>query len=103
VIGVAVENLDIVPEDVFHVATLGRAQHEELAGTYASTQSQGWDAESGWIGRSGAALSGLLDRWQSHAAEHHRLLNDHHDGLYTAATVFPEMDDQNAERLKRVT
>ncbi|MGH3531705.1 MAG: hypothetical protein ACRDSX_07215, partial [Mycobacterium sp.] len=54
------DNLEIVPEEVFHAAAVGRAHHEELAGTYASTQSQGWDAESGWVGRSGAALSGLL-------------------------------------------
>jgi WXG100 family type VII secretion target len=98
-----VKNLDIVPEEVFQAAAVGRAHHEELAGTYASTQSQGWEAESGWVGRSGAALSGLLDCWQSHAAEHHRMLNDHHDGLHTAATVFPEMDDQNAQRLNLVT
>ncbi len=97
------DNLEIVPEEVFHAAAVGRAHHEELAGTYASTQSQGWDAESGWVGRSGAALSGLLEGWQSHAAEHHRLLNDHHDGLHTAATVFPQMDKQNAKRLHLVT
>jgi uncharacterized protein YukE len=100
VIGVAV---DIVPIEVVHAAALGRAQHEGLAGTYASTQSQGWDAEAGWVGRSGAALSGLLDRWQSRAGEHHRLLSDHHDALDTAAMVFLEMEDRNARRLKLVS
>jgi uncharacterized protein YukE len=100
VIGVA---MDIVPTEVVHAAALGRAQHEGLAGTYASTQSRGWDAEAGWVGRSGAALSRLLDRWQSHAGAHHRLLNDHHHALDTAATVFFEMEDRNARRLKLVS
>jgi uncharacterized protein YukE len=95
--------MDIVPTEVVHAAALGRAQHEGLARTYASTQSQGWDAEAGWVGRSGAALSSLLDRWQSHGDEHHRLLNDHHDAVYTAATVFLEKEDRNAGRLKLVS
>jgi uncharacterized protein YukE len=95
--------MDIVPSEVVHAAALGRAQHEELAGTYASTQSQGWDAQVGWVGRSGAALSGLLDRWQSAAGAHHRLLNDHHHAIDTAATVFLEMEDHNARRLKLVS
>jgi uncharacterized protein YukE len=100
--GVAVENLEIAPDEVFHAATVGRTHHEELAGTYASTQSQGWDAESGWVSQSGTALSGLLDRWQSHANNHHRMLNNHHDGLTTAATAFPDMDDHNAQRVKLI-
>jgi uncharacterized protein YukE len=95
--------MDIVPTGVVHAAALGRAQHEGLAGTYASTLSQGWDAQAGWVGRSGAALSGLLDRWQSHAGQHHRLLNDHHDGLLTAVAVFVELEDRNARRLKLVS
>jgi WXG100 family type VII secretion target len=103
VIGVAMGNLVVAPEEVFHAATAGRTHHEQLAGTYASTQSQAWDAESGWVGQSGAALSGLLDRWQSHAADHHRMLNDHHDGLCSAATAFGDMDDDNAQRVKLVT
>ena len=94
------DNLRITPEEVFHAATVGRDHHEELAGTYASTQSQGWDAESGWVGSSGAALSGLLDRWQSHASDHHRMLNDHHDGLDAAAAAFTEMDNNAGQRLK---
>jgi WXG100 family type VII secretion target len=97
-----VENLEIVPEDVFHAATVGRNHHEELAGTYASTQSQGWDAESGWVGTSGAALSGLLDRWQSHAADHHRMINDHNEHLDTAATAFSEMDKHAAQQVKLI-
>lgn len=100
VIGVA---MDIVPTEVVHAAALGRVLHEGLAGTYAATQSQGWDAQVGWVGRSGAALSGLLDRWQSHAGAHHRLLNDHHHALDTAATVFLDTDDRNAQRLKLVS
>ena len=68
-----------------------------------STQSQGWDAQAGWVGLSGAALSGLLDRWQSHAGAHHRMLNDHHHALETAATMFLEMDEHNAQRLKLVS
>ena len=101
-IGVAVDNLEIAPEEVFHAAAVGRNHHEQLAGTYASTQSQWWDAASGWVGQSGAALSGLLDRWQSHAANHHQLLNDHHDGLHIAATAFIDMDDDSAQRVKHL-
>jgi uncharacterized protein YukE len=82
----------VVPELVFQASTLGRTRHEELAATYASTQSQAADAGRGWVGRSGAALSALLGRWHSDASEHHRLLNDHHDGLCAAASTFVEMD-----------
>lgn len=95
-------NLDIVPELVFHAATVGRGQHEELATAYASTQSQAWDAEWGWVSRSSVALSALLDRWQSEAAEHHRLLNAHHDGLDVAASTFTEMDRADAQRPSHV-
>ncbi len=96
------DNLEIKPEEVFHAAALGRNQHEELASTYASTQSQGWDAESGWVGTSGAALSGLLDRWQSHAVDHHQMINHHHEGMDTAAVTFAEMDDNAAERVQHL-
>lgn len=97
-----VDDLDIVPEQVYRAAAVGRAHHAELADTYTRTQSQAWAAEAGWIGRSGAALSALLDRWQSDAAGHHRLLNDHHDGLYTAASTFVGMNRINAEKLNLV-
>jgi WXG100 family type VII secretion target len=100
--GVAVDNLTIKPEEVFHAATVGRDHHEQLATTYASTQSQGWDAESGWVGSSGAALSGLLDRWQSHATNHHQMLNDHHEHLDNAATAFTELDHQAGQRVKNL-
>jgi uncharacterized protein YukE len=82
----------VTPELVFQASILGRARHEELAATYASTQSRATDAGRGWVGRSGTALAALLGRWQSEAAEHHRLLNDHHDGLHAAASTFIEMD-----------
>ncbi len=96
------DNLTIKPEEVFHAATVGRNHHEQLATTYASTQSQGWDAESGWVGTSGTALSGLLDRWQSHAVDHHQMINHHHERMDTAAATFAEMDDNAVERLRRV-
>ncbi len=96
------DNLTIKPDEVFHAATVGRTHHEQLATTYASTQSQGWDAESGWVGTSGAALSGLLDRWQSHAVDHHQMINHHHERMDTAAVTFAEMDDNAAERVRRV-
>ncbi len=96
------DGLDIVPEQVYQAAAVGRAHHEELAGTYALTQLQAWDAEAGWVGRSGAALSALLDHWQSDAAGHHRLLNDHHDGLYAATSMFVGMDRVNAAKLNLV-
>jgi WXG100 family type VII secretion target len=98
--GMAVDNLEIAPEEVLHAATVGRNEHEQLADTYASTQSQGWDAESGWVGQSGAALSTLLDGWQSLATDHHELLNEHHDRLHTAATAFPDLDDRSAQQVK---
>ncbi|MEE6136669.1 WXG100 family type VII secretion target [Mycobacterium sp. 050128] len=96
------ENLDVVPGLVFHAATEGRGQHEELAVTYASTQSQGWDAEGGWVGSSAVALSGLLDRWQSDATQHHAMLNHHHEGLDAAASGFVDMERDNAQQLSRV-
>ena len=96
------DNLKIKPEEVFHAAALGRNQHEQLATTYASTQSQGWDAESGWVGTSGTALSGLLDRWQSHALDHHQMINHHHERMDTAASTFSELDNNAAERVQRI-
>ncbi len=96
------DNLKIKPEEVFHAAALGRNQHEQLATTYASTQSQGWDAESGWVGTSSTALSGLLDRWQSHALDHHQMINHHHERMDTAASTFSELDNNAAERVQRI-
>ncbi len=93
------KNFEIAPEQVFDAAAVGRREHEQLAGTYASTQSQGWDAQAGWVGQSGIALSGLLDRWQSDAAGHHRMLNGHHDGLCTTARAFIEGEQTNARKL----
>jgi uncharacterized protein YukE len=91
-VGIRSRPMRVVPELVFQACTLGRGRHEELAATYASTLSQAADAGRGWVGRSGTALSALLGRWQSVAAEHHRLLNDLHDGLYAAASSFVAMD-----------
>lgn len=91
--------LSVVPELILHAWTVGRAHHEDLAANYAATLWQACDAEGGWIGRSGLALSALLDRWQSDAADHHGLLNDHHDGLGAAASQFVEMDRVFARRL----
>ena len=84
--------LGVVAESVWRAAAEGRGEHERLAGIYAATQSLAWDAEPGWVGRSAKALSVLLDAWQSDASRQHEMLNDHHDGLDTAATTFVEMD-----------
>ncbi|MBW0016140.1 MAG: WXG100 family type VII secretion target [Mycobacterium sp.] len=84
--------LGVVPELVWGAAAAGRGQHEQLAAVYAATQSQAWDAEAGWVGRSASALSAMLDRWQSAAAAQHAMLNAHHDGLDAAAVTFVEMD-----------
>jgi uncharacterized protein YukE len=92
--------LDIVPEHVHHAATVGRAHHEELAGTYVSTHSQVVDAKYGWVGRSGSALSSMLDQWHSDAGEHHTILNHHHDGLQTAACAFVDGDENRSEDLR---
>lgn len=96
------DDLDIVPEQVYQAAAVGRAHHEQLAGTYASTHSQAWDAEAGWVGRSAAALSALLDRWQADGTGHHRLLNDHHDSLHIATSAFVGVDEANAAKLNLV-
>jgi uncharacterized protein YukE len=94
--------MQVVPGQVYQAAALGRAHHEGLAGVYHSTLSQAWDAQPRWVGRSGAAFWALLGRWQRDAAEHHRLLNDHHDGLHTAACAVVGTDQTNGHTLARV-
>jgi uncharacterized protein YukE len=93
--------LDVVPQLISRVAAVGRGRHEELAAVYARTQSRGWDAEAGWVGRSGRALSALLDRWQSAAAEQYGLLDYHHCGLDSAASAYDDMERAHARRLSR--
>ncbi|MCV6987120.1 hypothetical protein H7H78_17390 [Mycobacterium shinjukuense] len=59
-------------------------------------------AQSGWVGSSAGALSGLLDSWAEASTAHADRFGDHSYGMYLAAVGFAEMEERNAAALAAV-
>jgi uncharacterized protein YukE len=75
---------------------------EDLLARQQSCHGEAAAAQSGWVGTSAAALSNLLDGWQNTTDAHLRRFGKHSCDMHFAAAEFSDMEDRNAEAVRRV-
>jgi uncharacterized protein YukE len=75
---------------------------EDLLARQQSCHGEAAGAQSGWVGASAGALSNLLDGWQTTSDAHLRRFGKHSCDMHFAAVEFADMEDRNAEAVRRV-
>ncbi|MCV7196382.1 hypothetical protein [Mycobacterium angelicum] len=73
---------------------------ESLLALQRSCQDAAEGAQSGWVGSSAGALTGLLDRWATASAAHVGRFGEHSCGMHFAAAGLTEMEQTNAASLR---
>ena len=86
------------PDQLRSAAVHIDGQGEDLLVGYSSVHSRIEAAQSGWAGRSAAALSARLAEWQATVAGIHARVSDHGTAMHGSAEVSPP---QNATTHKR--
>ena len=75
---------------------------ENLLARQQSSHGEAAGAQSGWVGSSAGALSNLLDGWQTTSDAHLRRFGKHSCDMHFAAAGFADMEDRDAEAVRRV-
>jgi uncharacterized protein YukE len=75
---------------------------EDLHARQQSCHGEAAAAHSGWVGASAGALSSLLDGWQNTTDAHLRRFGKHSCDMHFASAEFSDMEDRNAEAVRRV-
>lgn len=88
------------PDMLLHVSTELDNHARVLHGVQRSCDRDVDDAQPGWVGSSGAALSELLNRWATAGSGHLARLGEHADGIRSAAVGLGEMEQSNAASLR---
>lgn len=96
------EELRAQPDMLSHVGTQLANHGETLLAVQRACHGAAADAQSGWVGSSAGALSGLLDRWETASTTHIGRFGDHSCGMHFAAAELTEMEQRNAAALAKV-
>lgn len=73
---------------------------ETLRSDLASSSQQIASAQSGWIGKSAAALAAKLAEWDEDAEIHHHNISGHGERFVAAAAMYGHTDESEAETVK---
>src|ERR1700739_4130169 len=85
-----------------HLGTQLANHGETLLAVQQACHGAAEDAQSGWVGSSAGALSGLLDRWEAASTTHIGRFGEHSCGMHFAAVEFTEREQRNAAALAKV-
>jgi uncharacterized protein YukE len=96
------DELRAQPDVLSHVGTQLANHGETLLAVQRACHGAAEDAQSGWVGSSAGALSGLLDRWETASTTHIGRFGEHSCGMHFAAVEFTEMEQRNAAALAKV-
>ena len=96
------EELRAQPDMLSHVGSQLANHGETLLAVQRACHGAAADAQSGWVGSSAGALSGLLDRWETASTTHIGRFGDHSCGMHFAAAELTEMEQRNAAALAKV-
>lgn len=72
---------------------------EELAYNHVSTDVRFATAESGWLGRSAAALNSRLARWATTSTSLLTTMGDQATAMHTGALAYARNEEHNAQAL----
>ncbi|QRY47068.1 WXG100 family type VII secretion target [Mycolicibacterium boenickei] len=73
---------------------------ETLRSEFASASQQIVAAQSGWIGKSAAALAAKLAEWDENAEIYHSNISGHGERFVAAAAMYGHTDESEADTLK---
>jgi uncharacterized protein YukE len=96
------DEVRVNPEALCHAGNELAGRGETLHALQRSCQGEAEAAQSGWVGSSAAALSGLLDGWASTSTVHIRCIGEHSCDMHFAAADFFFMERHNAQELRDV-
>jgi uncharacterized protein YukE len=96
------DNLRVNPTALSSAGNAVADHGEELLARQQSSHGEAAAAQSGWVGASAGALSNLLDGWEKTSDAHLRRFGKHSCDMHFAAAEFTDMEDRNAEAVRRV-
>ena len=96
------EELRAIPDVLSHVGNELANHGESLLALQQSCHGEAEGAQSGWVGASAGALSGLLARWATASTTHIGRFGEHSSRMHFAAVEFTEMERRNAAALAEV-
>ena len=94
--------LNVDPESLHRASGNIQNHGEFMIGVHHESLGESEAAQTGWVGGSAGALSGMLTTWSEVTTDHATRLSNHVTGLHTSATVFSEMDRTNADAIRAV-
>jgi hypothetical protein len=96
------ETVRAIPEALYQVGYQLANHGESLLALQHSCHGAAEGAQSGWVGSSAGALSGLLDSWFMASDAHAERIGEHSCGMHLAAVGFAQMEERNAAALQEV-
>lgn len=97
------DELRAIPDVLCHAGNELANHGDSLLVLQQSCHREAQSAQSGWVGSSAAALSGLLDRWAMACTNHIGRFGEHSDGMHFAAAGFAAAEQRNATALAEVS
>lgn len=95
------EQLRVEPVDLHMSADHMDMHHSEFHAAHTEANTAIEDAQSGWIGASGAALRAKLIEWQETSIEVAANISSHGTRFRTAASQYAQTDAEQADVLHR--
>jgi uncharacterized protein YukE len=92
----------VAPEELMQAANDMADHGESLLTAHRSSHGEASAAQSGWVGSSAGALSGLLDNWETATTDHVGRIGNHSCGMHFTAADFAFNEQQNKQRLDEV-
>lgn len=99
---IVADKLRVNPEALSKAANDVANHGESLLAAHQSSHGQAVEAQSGWVGSSAGALSGVLDSWETTTTAHLGRIGEHSCGMHFAAADFTFMEQQNKQKLNEV-
>jgi uncharacterized protein YukE len=96
------DEVRVNPEALSHAGNELASRGETLHALQRSCHGEAEDAQSGWVGSSAAALSGLLDGWASTSSAHIRRIGEQSCDMHFAAADFIFMEQYNSQEFRDV-
>jgi uncharacterized protein YukE len=93
------QQLRATPDSLTRIGNELADHGESLLALQRSCHGAAEGAQPGWVGSSGAALSGLLDRWAMTSTAHVARFGEHSCGMHFAAAGFRQMEQRNTAAL----
>lgn len=99
---IVADKLWVNPETLSKAANDVADHGESMLAAHQSSHGQAAEAQSGWVGSSAGALSGMLDSWETTTTAHLSRIGEQSCGMHFAAADFAFNEQQNKQKLDEV-